>query len=110
MVLYEEVKSLFEKYNCQFNISKSDFGTNRNTSEKYKYIASCGHENSIVLSTFKHRGTGILCPQCVHKRLSIKSKISNKECLHIHIEDKATDILIDKIKDTFNCKKQMKVA
>jgi hypothetical protein len=46
----------------------------RSTTEKYKYIASCGHKHEVWLHVFCNRNTGVKCPDCVIKDNTEKAK------------------------------------
>lgn len=75
MVTFEHVKECFESKGCKFLVTKSDFDKEKHgIMEKYKYIASCGHEHEVWLNVFKNRGTGIICPKCVVAEYSITQK------------------------------------
>ncbi len=67
MVSFNEVKETFESKGCQFLVSEEEFNkTKHSTAEKYKYIASCGHEHIVWLNVFKNRFTGVICPKCIN--------------------------------------------
>ena len=66
MVNFPEVDNAFKEKGCKLLIDEEEFNKNKHsTIEKYKYIASCGHEHEVWLNVFKNRGTGIICPKCI---------------------------------------------
>lgn len=72
MVTWDEVTQTFKNYGCTLLCNQNDF-TKLYMKQKYKYIASCGHEHEVWLHVFKNRGTGVICPSCVVR-----------ESIHLH--------------------------
>lgn len=66
MVTFKDVDNCFKEKWCKLLISEEEFNKNKHFSiEKYKYIASCGHENEVWLNVYKNRNTGVVCPKCI---------------------------------------------
>lgn len=67
MVTFHEVQKLFESKGCRLDMTEEEFVSKKRTkTQKYKYIASCGHEHEVWLHVFLNRNTGVKCPQCVN--------------------------------------------
>lgn len=80
MVTYQDVYDTFKEKGCTFLIQEEEFNkTKHSTTEKYKYIAACGHEHEVWLNVFKNRGTGINCPKCIIKEYSKHQRETYKE-------------------------------
>ena len=75
MVSFKEVNDSFAEKECKLLISEEEFNkTSHSTTEKYKYIASCGHEHSVWFNVFKSRNTGVVCPACKNKKIGDDKK------------------------------------
>jgi hypothetical protein len=74
---------------------------------KYKYIASCGHENVVHFHSFSSRKTGILCPSCIKKLNGKKRKEQMKEdkLQNIRLEFDCISYFISLLDETFIIKK-----
>lgn len=65
MVTFQAVYDSFKERGCELLVDEEEFNKNKHsTTEKYKYIASCGHKHEVWLNVFKNRGTGVICPNC----------------------------------------------
>jgi len=70
---YEKTYAYFESKSCKLSYTKEEFESYyKNNSQKLKYIASCGHENSVCWKNFYGLNQGICCPLCVNKNTGIK--------------------------------------
>ena len=79
MVSFKEVNDSFAEKECKLLISEEEFNkTSHSTTEKYKYIASCGHEHSVWFNVFKSRNTGVKCPKCVTNAFAKIAKENSK--------------------------------
>jgi hypothetical protein len=82
---YTTIKKLFSDNNCsllttfdEFKILEEEFIKNKkakklhtsNDNIKVNFIASCGHQNTVHIVSFKYRKTGILCKACNRKNVS----------------------------------------
>ena len=78
MVSYIDVYNIFNEKKCQFLMTREEFNKEKHIiSEKYKYIAACGHENEVCLNAFRNRGRGINCPECAFIINCKKNKENN---------------------------------
>ena len=70
MSAYEDLTNTFSLEKCKLLTTEEEYKIIKSTERypKYKYIASCGHENIVFLNVFKNRKTGVLCPSCVISR------------------------------------------
>jgi hypothetical protein len=72
---YETISSYFESKNCKICYTKEEFDNYYiNNKQKFNYIASCGHENSVSWQNFRYINQGINCPKCVNKNTGEKLK------------------------------------
>jgi hypothetical protein len=107
MVNWKEIKDTFEKHNCKFLISEDEFNkTKHSTVEKYKYIASCGHENEVWFNVFQSRLTGVNCPNCVHKKNAEQQKEKSKTDPNstFNLEFNSIKYIIENIENKFDFK------
>lgn len=101
---YDEVASVFREKGCVLLSSREEV-EKATKLPKFKYTAKCNHEHVVFYNVFKHRGTGVLCPECVIKESSKKGKerTENDKIRCIKIEKKCIDYFIESIKDEFEC-------
>ena len=107
MLTFINVFNTFKDKNCQLLISEENFNKDKHsTKEKYKYIASCGHENQVCLYIFKIRGTGIICPKCViiNNRNKCKEKIKNNPNINLDLEYNTIIFFKELVKNMFDVK------
>lgn len=107
MVTFNEVKKTFESKGCQFLISEEEFNkTKHSTTEKYKYIASCGHPHKVWLNVFRHRSTGVICPKCVISNDAIRQKEQAiiDPIKNLNLEYKNIKYFQDLVSNTFDVK------
>jgi hypothetical protein len=89
--IYENILEEFLKRDCKLLTTKEEHieivdSSKKKCNYKLNYIASCGHNNWVFYNVFKSRDTGIICPNCKHKKNSLetKEKIKNKELSKIY--------------------------
>lgn len=92
MVSFKEVKETFESKGCQFLMTEEEFNkTKHSTTEKYDYIASCGHPHKVWLHILKNRNTGVICPKCMNDKCTIqkqeRSHINPLEYLNLEYDN-----------------------
>lgn len=71
---YQELAECFAIENCKLLTTEKEYNEMYQKYPKYKYVASCGHENCVHFHVFIGRKTGVICPKCVIKRNSAKAK------------------------------------
>ena len=71
---YQELAECFAIENCKLLTTEKEYNEVYQKYPKYKYVASCGHENCVHFHVFIGRKTGVICPKCVIKRNSTKAK------------------------------------
>jgi hypothetical protein len=104
---YHDVVHCFEKENCKLVTTEEEFKNRCNSSPKYRYIASCGHEHIVFFHVFLSRKTGVICPNCVNTRNSIRKKeqLKDDKIQHIRQELACIEYIIDLFKEHFIIKK-----
>lgn len=111
MVTFQHVQQAFLNQKCRLLMTEAIFKSQRrSTTEKYPYIASCGHEHSVWFNVFKNRGTGILCPSCVIEKSGEKqrgdiSRTIDGQALTTSYEDRAMDYIEEILSDIFDTKR-----
>ena len=88
MVTYSDIKEIFENKNCKLDMTEEEFNEKkRYKTEKYKYIASCGHSNEVWLNVFLNRNTGVKCRNCIitenKNKAKEKTKVGTKPLLDL---------------------------
>ena len=72
MVLsFNDVNDKFKEHGCILIMSEDEYNQKKSKNYKYKYIASCTHNNEICFSDFKNKLSGLKCPKCVNYESSI---------------------------------------
>ena len=72
---FKTVTKAFLDKECVLSITEEEFNTIYvNNKNKIKYIASCGHNNSVSLKNFISLNQGIQCPLCVNNNTGVKLK------------------------------------
>ena len=72
---FKTVTKAFLDKECVLSITEEEFNTIYvNNKNKIKYIASCGHNNSVSLKNFISLNQGIQCPSCVNNNTGVKLK------------------------------------
>ena len=70
---YDIINQIFADKKCELYTSKDEYNlmhnANRNT---FYFKASCGHDNSVTLTNFIQKGSGLICKECM------KNQVSNK--------------------------------
>ena len=79
-ISYEQVLKSFNDKKCKLLLTKKEY---KNTKQEVKYIASCGHNNTIKIEVFRSKNSGVKCVKCSrlkpHRKDNIiKYKDTNK--------------------------------
>jgi hypothetical protein len=97
---YNRIIEKMTEYSCQLLTTPEEyFEMKKNTKiPKVKYIASCGHENTVHVNVFcSSRPTGIKCPSCILRENGLKKKgkmvCDNGQSLYSKYEDDAVEYL-----------------
>jgi hypothetical protein len=70
---YDEIISIFNGNKCELYTSKEEYDTMiRASGCKFTFKASCGHDNSVTLTNFIQKKSGIICKNCMKKQISNK--------------------------------------
>ena len=106
---YNKWYKFFKENNCTVTTSFKEFqelyekSNNLSSKINIKYIASCGHSNNIVLSSFQ-QGNGIKCRKCIRTQIKDTSKNSDGSSKNVKLEDDGIEFLINELKYDFDIK------
>jgi hypothetical protein len=105
--LYEIVKKKFIEQQCCLITTEEEFNGITDRYPKYKYIASCGHENFVHYHSFSSRKTGIICKSCINKLNGKKRKeeLKQDKLQNIRLEFDCITYFMSLIDETFIVKK-----
>lgn len=104
---YQDVIQSFEKESCKILTTEEEYKCINKNRAKYRYIASCGHEHIVFFHVFLSRKTGVLCPNCINIRnsIKIKEKFKDDKIQYIRQELACIEYIIDLFKENFIIKK-----
>jgi len=71
---YLEIQALFESKQCKLLSTCDEYNEQQQRFRKVRFIAQCGHENTVFENNFKYKGTGLICKQCSYKNQSRTKK------------------------------------
>jgi hypothetical protein len=118
MPSYHDVVQTFAAKKCRVLTTADEYAEilteakqkGQSSNFKIRYIASCGHEHCVFHNVFKHRNTGIICPDCKCKSNGEKAaaKVNTTEdgqdWSHLML-DESIDFLKDELDGIFDFKK-----
>jgi hypothetical protein len=108
MPTYDEVNTMFGQYGCKLYTSEDEYNTVRVKSKMLmKFKASCEHDNTVTLTNFLAKKTGVLCKSCVHmntaKLLKDKHRNESKDApTHSILEYEGFKLFKEAISDEFD--------
>ena len=110
MTSYEEVTDLFKENDCKLITKKEEYESFKGDKHAcvLKFIASCTHYNTVTLTNFKYKRSGLICKECMCKKVSNKLKQKNKgldESIHQEQEYLGVQMLTKVISDEFEVAK-----
>ena len=68
---------------------------------QFKYIASCGCENTVYYNVFLNRGTGVICPKCTNVKNAKTKKDENIGINNIELELDCITYFTELVKEHF---------
>lgn len=98
-----EVRKKFRQTGCRLLTQAKEFSKTLN---KVHYLAKCGHEADVQVSSFMKRGTGVYCPSCVYKIAGNKkrgdiSRTQDGQSLQSSFEDESITYLHHVLHESF---------
>lgn len=77
---YEELLKIFQDKNCELYLTKDKYDLlNKLSYCKFSFKASCGHDNTVTLTNFVQKGSGVICKDCMKAKVSEKLVEFNKD-------------------------------
>lgn len=92
MPSYETIYEDFSRENCLLLTSREEHEKLPSRNPKYRYIASCKHENVVFFNVFKHRRSGVVCAKCKRKEIALKQQESLQNNKLIFLEQELAGI------------------
>lgn len=76
---YDEIVNIFISKNCELYTTKNEYIAMKEPSKcKFSFKASCSHDNTVTLTNFLQKDSGITCKNCMKKQVSDKLIAFNK--------------------------------
>lgn len=82
MPTYDSVSKLFEENGCKLLTTKDTFDALSGRSQfkmKVEFVASCQHPNTVTLTNFMQKKSGLVCKDCMYKSVSKQLKEQHKD-------------------------------
>lgn len=80
---YDELCAKLIEHGCKMITPEEEWAQRRMrvSHDKYRYVATCGHDHESYLHNLFSRGSGKLCTACVNKHMSklVKTRLQNGE-------------------------------
>ena len=91
MSKYEALVNTFARKECKLLTTEHEYHhltmhTQKSDRIKVRFIATCGHENTVTVSNFKQKASGVLCKDC------IKAVIKQKHLLYQDTKDASSGL------------------
>jgi len=76
IIMYDHAKltETFKEKGCELVTTREELEGSATKVPKVRFVVSCGHENEVFVNVFIHRGTGVLCKECLYDKMSKESK------------------------------------
>lgn len=99
---YDEIITIFNSNNCELYTSKDEYDNMLGASScKFTFKASCGHDNSVTLTNFIQKKSGIICKNCMKQQISNKliefHKDNDQPASKVHVQENEVFNKIEKI-------------
>lgn len=107
---YDSLLETYKKKDCKLILTEEEYNKIKKISRhKYKFISSCGHENTGYIYNMNLTNAGVLCKDCQYKKISKKQrgkiKLNNGISNSSLLEYQGYTILKNIIKDKFYVEK-----
>lgn len=69
---YNKLKELFESKECQLLTTEEELKqqVKKFYHKKVSFVAKCGHKNSVTITNFQSKSSGVLCKNCIKDKVS----------------------------------------
>jgi hypothetical protein len=103
MPKYNEIFSRFEENGCHLLTSEVEYKDMKVPIRcTFKYVATCGHKNTVTLINYWYKKTGLLCKNCVYLKQTEKI-VTSTECMEKEYE--GFKLIVSNISDEFDITK-----
>lgn len=77
---YDKLKKIFESKECKLLTTREELEkqTKKLSYKKVLFVAKCGHDNSVLITNFKSKSSGVMCKDCMKKQIIQKLKEQNE--------------------------------
>ena len=70
---YDEIFNIFKTKNCELYTTKDEYIAMKEPSKcKFSFKSSCSHDNTVTLTNFIHKNSGVICKICMKIQVSDK--------------------------------------
>ena len=70
---YSDIVNIFEGKGCELYTTKEEYDEMTQASNcKFYFKASCKHDNTVTLTNFIQKNSGVICKACMKKQISGK--------------------------------------
>lgn len=77
---YEEIVKIFKEKYCELCTTEDEYNLMPNPSRcHFNFKSSCGHDNSVTLTNFVNKSSGVKCKRCIKLDVSQKLIDYNKD-------------------------------
>lgn len=102
---YENIKHIFSSKDCNLLTTKEEFIELRKEKKPsyicFKFISSCGHENTVKLTNLISKNSGVICKSCMNIQRASKNSQNAKNTNYLQREIDFTRKFQEFIKDNF---------
>ena len=80
MPLFRDVFKYFEECGRELQTTESEYNMFEDQfKSKVNFKATCGHDNTVTLTNFYSKKSGLICKKCVYKEVSSRFRAKSKE-------------------------------
>lgn len=77
---YEEIVKIFKDKECELCTTEDEFNLIPNPSRhRFNFKSSCGHDNTVILTNFVNKSSGVKCKNCIKTHISKQLTSYNKD-------------------------------
>lgn len=106
---YDDIREVFKEKKCELKTTAIEFSKQNETVMASKcrieFIASCGHDNTVTLTNFISKSSGVICKDCSRKNVGeiLRNKYDHTDgCLWNIQEAEGFQKICDLVEDEFD--------